>query len=98
MTVIQPSKGTKNIAYLFLGLGILVFLGVSAAVAIYSQTVSMKHDIIRFASEVEEMKLKNAELKNEFYRLTDQGVLAEVAKSRGLIQDKNPKWVFASHF
>lgn len=98
MTVIQPNRGTKNIAYLFLGLGILVFLGVSAAVAIYSQTVSMKHDIIRLSSAVEEAKLRNAELKNEFYKLTDQSVLAGIAESRGLIQDKNPKWVFASHF
>lgn len=98
MTVIQPNKATKNVLYLFLGLGILVFLGVSAAVAIYSQTVDLKHDIIGLSSELEEMKLKNAELKNSFYQITDQKVLGDLAESRGLIQDKNPKWVFASQF
>ena len=98
MTVIQPNKSNKNIIYLFLGLGILVFLGVSAAVAIYSQTVNLKHDIIGLSSELEALKLNNAELKNDFYKLTDQKVLEAVAKERGLIQDKNPKWVFASQF
>ncbi len=98
MTVIQHNRATKNIVYLFLGLGILVFLGVSAAVAIYSQTVDLKHDIIGLSSELEDVKLKNADLKNSFYKLTDQKVLDGVAKERGLIQDKNPKWVFASQF
>ncbi len=98
MTVIQPNRAAKNIVYLFLGLGILVFLGVSAAVAIYSQTVDLKHDIIGLSSELEEIKLKNAELKNSFYKITDRKILDAVAKERGLIQDNFPKWVFASQF
>lgn len=98
MTVIQPNRSSKNPIYLLLGLGILVFLGVSAAIAIHSQTVNLKHDILGVSSELEELKLRNAELKNSFYKLTDQKILEEVAKERGLIQDKNPKWVFASQF
>ena len=98
MTVIQPNRSSKNIIYLFLGLGILVFLGVSAAVAIYSQTVSLKHDIMSLSSDLDELKLKNAELMSDFYKITDQSALEEAAKARGLIQDKNPKWVFASQF
>ena len=98
MTVLQPNRTNRNIVYLFFGLGLLIFLGIAAAVAVYSQTVTLKHDIIGLSSELDQAKLKNAELKNNFYKLTDQENLDKVATDRGLIQDKNPKWLFASQF
>lgn len=97
MTYIQSNK-KNNILSLFLGLGFLVILAIVAEVSIYSQAVDFKHDIIKISSELENVKLKNSELKNSFYKLTDQASLDELARARGLVREENPKWVFALHY
>lgn len=98
MTVIQPNKNSIAGVGLFFVLGAILCLGILVEVFAYSQTVSLKHDIIQLSSEIEEMRLMSAELKNDLYKITDQKNLDALAKELGLVQDKNPKWVFASQF
>jgi len=98
MTVIQHNKINRSLFYPLLMVGVLIFAGVAATISIYSETVSLKHDIISLTSQLSEAKLANAELKNVFYRSTNQEILENVARERGLIKDNNPKWVFASQF
>lgn len=98
MTFIKPNKNNFKLIRFFTLAGVLVAGFISLEVYSYSQTVNLKHDIISLGSKIETLRLKNASLKNDFYALTDAKNLDSVAKQRGLIQDNNPKWVFASQF
>ncbi len=96
MTVIQPNKnnsGTFKTIFMmsFMVLGLLL-----AEIWNYSQTVNLKHDTITLSSKIDALRLENAELKNRFYSLTDKSSFDSLAKQKGLIEDKNPKWVFVS--
>lgn len=97
MTIIQPNKNEdirRLITLLTIGL-VAVFL---AVVFLYLQTVSLKHDLAKKHNTLETLKVENAELKNNFYNLVDVGNLEKLAGELGLVQDKNPQWVFASRF
>lgn len=98
MTVIQPNKNntklTKLIFYMCLGLFALVWF----EVRVYSESVNLQHELIVLSERADAERVSNAELKNDYYALMDQENLDKLAKQRGLIRDKNPKWVFASQY
>ncbi|OGE84091.1 MAG: hypothetical protein A3B23_02465 [Candidatus Colwellbacteria bacterium RIFCSPLOWO2_01_FULL_48_10] len=96
MTVIQPNKYKKSAVRLIAPLGFLVLVLLGAEVATYAQMVNLQHDAGVLSARAGELRVENAELKNDFYAITDQKNLDRLAKERGLVQDKNPKWVFAS--
>lgn len=97
MTVIQPNKN-ENLTHLMFIFGfILVFVAFSCVI-FYSRTVSLRHDIARAEQEIDDMKVKNAELKNSFYALVDSNALQQLAAEKGLVNDKNPQWEFASQY
>lgn len=96
MTVIQPNKNNKNIIRLVSFLSVFIFIALSAEVMVYFQTVNLRHEARQISAAIDGLRVENAELKNSFYRITDQKNLERVAKEIGLVQDKNPKWVFAS--
>jgi len=95
MTVIQPNKTKKFIHLLFVFGGALILIA-AFYVFIYSKTVSLKHDIEKTKVQLNELRVQNAELKNDFYSALDSRKLEELAKEKGLIYDKNPQWEFAS--
>jgi len=77
-------------------MGFIVFSLLLSEIWTYSQTVNLKHDIISLGSKIDALQLDNAKLKNTFYSLTDKNNLELLAREKGLIEDKNPKWVFVS--
>jgi cell division protein FtsL len=95
MTVVQPNKN-RGILSIVIILGAFLFLAVYMNISIYSRTVSLKHDVVRLEKEMEDLRVQNAELKGSFYQLVDSKKLNDLADEKGLIQDKNPQWVFAS--
>lgn len=96
MTVIQPNKNNKSFLKLIFFLGAVVSGLVWIEVRVYSQTVDLKHEMAAVSERIGELSVENAELRNSFYAMTDQKNLNRLAKDIGLVQDKNPKWVFAS--
>jgi len=95
MTIIQPNK-YKDIRKLVLVLGTVLIGTLLMAVFVYLQTVSLKHDLAETKEYLEEQKVANSELKDNFYGFLDTDNLEALAAERGLVQDKNPKWAFAS--
>ena len=95
MTIIQPNK-YKDVKKLMMSLGVFMFGVIVLWVFVYLQTVSLRHDLVKTREHLENMKVDNAELKNNYYNLVDAGSLEALAKERGLIKDKNPQWAFAS--
>lgn len=97
MTIIQPNKNEdirRLTTLLTVGL-IAVSLGL---VFLYMQTVTLKHDLAKKRNTLEVLKVENAELKNNYYALTDVNNLEKLAGELGLVQDKNPQWAFASRY
>ncbi len=62
----------------------------------YSRTVGLKHEILSYKETVKAEKTENAELKNTLFKMTDPQILEAIAEEKGLVEDKNPQWVFAS--
>lgn len=98
MTIIQPNRN-KGARYWTLLIATLATssLGLVLYVAsLYSKTVDLKHDIARIEEDIKKERVTNAETKSQLFRMTDPQLLTETAKQKGLIEDKSPKWVFAS--
>jgi len=64
----------------------------------YVYLVETKHDLASVRSSLELMKIESAELKNQYFQLTNAESLERLAGEMGLIQDKSPEWVLASQF
>ena len=95
MTIIQPNK-YRNLKRLVISLGVFLVGTILVWVFVYLQTVSLSHDLAKAKVRLEEVKVENADLKNEYYSLVDTDNLEALAKERGFIKDKNPQWAFAS--
>lgn len=98
MTIIQPNKHkTRRVAdILIVFLGVVVFGSAAVTVFSYSHVAGLKHDISRLENEIEKSRSANADLKNDLFRMTDPQSLEAIASEKGLIEDRNPRWVFAS--
>ena len=64
----------------------------------YSEIVSVKHDIAKYESDLEIIRVQNAGLKNQFYAMTDSSKLEALAAEQGMVSEKNPQWQFASQY
>jgi cell division protein FtsL len=98
MTIIQPNKHKLNKLsdILLVGVGIVVFGIAVLTVFSYSRVAGLKHNISLLESDIEKSRAVNADLKNSLFKMTDPQLLESIATEKGLIEDKNPKWVFAS--
>jgi cell division protein FtsL len=98
MTIIQPNKhkNRKAANALIICLGVAAFGVAAVTVFSYSRVAGLKHEVSVLGSEIDKAKSANAELKNNLFRMTDPQSLEAIAAEKGLIEDRNPKWVFAS--
>ncbi len=93
MTIIQPYKSTYKINFLIF---ILMFVSIGVAVFgmfIYNQLVNLRHEISKYETNLSRAEVKNAELKNNLYSITDANKLESLADTQGLVLDKNPEYV-----
>lgn len=97
MTIVRPNKN-QDIQRLITLLGVFLIATFLIGVFVYLNTVSLKHDLSKKRQSLERLKVENAELKSRFYGLVDAGNMEQVAVELGLVQDKNPQWLFASQF
>jgi cell division protein FtsL len=98
MTIIRPNEQrteSKKRSWLFLASGALIVSIVFCGV-LYSKTVDIKHEILSYKETLREGKVANAELRNVLFKMTDPQMLEKIAEEKGLVEEKNPQWVFAS--
>ena len=95
MTIIQPNK-YRDLKRIVISLGVFLVGIILVWVFVYLQTVNLHHDLVDARQQLEEIKVENADLKNEYYSLVDSDSLEALARDRGFIKDKNPQWAFAS--
>lgn len=98
MTIIQPNKhkNQRISDILLVCLGVVVFGAAAVTVFSYSRVAGLRHDVSRLEGEIEKSRAVNADLKNDLFRMTDPQSLEAIAAEKGLIEDRNPRWVFAS--
>jgi cell division protein FtsL len=98
MTIIKPNKQKKESLWTWIisSVGIMLVLSVIACGCVYSKIVGIEHEIAALEENISLGKTKNAELKTAVFRMTDPQILEAIAEEKGLIEDKNPQWVFAS--
>lgn len=97
MTLIQPNKNSGFIKIMF-SLGGLFILVAMFYIYTYSEIVNVKHDIAKYESDLEIVRVQNAGLKNQLYAMTDSSKLQDLATKQGMISEKNPQWQFASQY
>ncbi len=97
MTVIQPNKYREFIKLAVI-MGLLSVFLIVYGVFTYLQTVSLRHDLEISQSNLDKLRVENAELKNKYFALVDSGSLTALAVQKGLVKDQNPQWVSASQF
>ena len=64
----------------------------------YSEIVGVKHDLAKYESDLEVIRVQNAGLKTQLYTMTDSSKLEALAAEQGMIYEKNPQWQFASQY
>ncbi len=97
MTTIRFNKD-KNIkrfvVFCCFGMGAMICM----VLVSYVYLVETKHGLSSVRSSLELEKIENADLKNQYFQLTNAESLERLADEMGLVQDKNPEWVLASQF
>jgi len=92
MTVFTPTK-TNNLN-IFIYFSIALFILISGLwLFVYSQQVVMRHNLVSFENNLKDVKVKNAELKDNLYNLLNPANLSDLASSLNLIKDQDPNFL-----
>jgi len=97
MTTIRFNKDKnikKFVTLCCFGMGAMICM----VLVSYVYLVETRHGLSSVRSSMELAKIENAELKNQYFQLTNAESLERLAGEMGLVQDKNPEWVLASQF
>ena len=94
MTIIRPNQHKNTKHFTIFGIGIVV-AALLFQIIIYSNVVTLRHDIITLKDLVGALETENSDLRTHLYSITDHANIERLAQEEGFIHDKNPKWVSA---
>lgn len=92
MTIICPQKKSE-LKYFLIALFALVLVGGAFYIVGNSSLVEQRHALEDLKKQLISLKTDNADLKNEYYRLTDPARLESVANDSGLTLEKRPQYL-----
>ncbi|MEK7512650.1 MAG: hypothetical protein AAB601_00435 [Patescibacteria group bacterium] len=92
MTIIKPHKNTSFLSFLII-LGIVLGGGGLFYVFEYASVVEARSVKKALRAETVTLQVKNADLKNSLYSMTDAASLERLAKDLGLIMEKRPEYL-----
>lgn len=95
MTIIQPNKNNNPWRGVNAVLVAVLITAVTANIALSSKAEGFRFEAQKLKKEIDEAQLVNADLKGKIMKAIDTEVINVLAAEKGLIQDKNPQWVFA---
>ena len=94
MTIINPRKSKRPLANPFMLFALLaMMLCVSASVALYGQTVSLKRAVHAEEGRFEAAQATGADLKRKWYQAFDAENLATLVKAHGFVKVSSPKYL-----
>jgi len=108
MTFIQPTiqKSINLFRITFVAMIGLILVGVIALVMLYNQTVAARHASRDLQNHIVALESDNADRQQQLMAQLDTQTLAARHASRGMVEDRTPQyltathdtWVFASRF
>lgn len=95
MTVIEIGK--KDIINpITLSMVALVLLSVFGFLFFYKNLITLRHDLANNMDVIEEEQVKNAELKNNLYKIVDEISQESFLRDNGFVFDSSPYYVQSS--
>lgn len=91
MTIFNPSQQKSNIRFI-MALTAIVLVGGTGLVLQYNELASLRAEARELKSAIEKGVVENAELKSEFYTITDSRRLEEVATASALVLERRPAY------
>lgn len=92
MTIIEPKKNKITFNLFLIGLIFSLSLMAFWSVYIYNQTVELGHALSSGEEKLQELKVANADIKNQLYILTDSKNLTKLGEERGLVKIRVPQY------
>ncbi len=92
MTIICPQKKSE-LKYFLIALFAIVLVGGAFYIIGNSSLVEKSHELEALKKQIISLKTDNADLKNEYYRLTDPARLETAANNSGLTLEKRPQYL-----
>lgn len=93
MTIIQNKKTEYKTNFLIPALILALILTAGGGVFFYNRVVNISHDLNNYKTALREIEVKNAELKNNFFEITNPQKLQSLIENGSLILDKNPEYI-----
>ncbi len=92
MTIVQPNRSRQITLVIKLLLGGIAGMGV-ASMLLYNSLVNVRSQVLAQEKIVQELRVENADIKNEYFAQIDSRVLIEVAERLGYIKNLAPKYL-----
>jgi len=92
MTIFKPEKKSKLNIVTFVLSAVLLSL-VFAWLNVYNRQVNASHDEKALAKELQDLKVKNAELDNTLHDFFSPSKAKEFAGERGLTEENHPEFL-----
>ncbi|MEX0689844.1 MAG: hypothetical protein WD471_00780 [Candidatus Paceibacterota bacterium] len=92
MTIIKPNKNKSTFLPLML-IFTIVLVGGLVYIQQYNELADNRHEIETLKEGIKQAEVANAELKNEFYKVTDPSNLESLALELNLRMEKSPSYL-----
>lgn len=95
MTIAQPNRDRQATCIMRMIIAGIILTGLVSVYA-YNETVLLRRHVIQTVNATEQLKVRNAGLKNELYALLDSKQLISVASRLGLVKESKPTYLSLS--
>ncbi len=95
MTVIQFGYRDLKINFGIAALVSLLVLAVGWSIFLYNRVTGLRHDVLSGQTALQQMQVKDAELKNRLYQMMDTALSDSFIQTSGLVIDKTPTYASA---
>lgn len=92
MTIIKPNQDHKYLTFI-ISILIIILIGSGYYIYQYNHLVDLRYKIDSSSRTLIKTQADNADLKNQFYQITDSKRLKELAVEEVLILDRQPNYL-----
>lgn len=93
MTIIQPNKQKKGLKIFIIPALAVILSWAVLSIFLYSAVVNLRFEITKAEKGLKDLRVSNAEFKNQLYGLLDAEILRAAAKEAGMVLDKKPVYI-----
>ncbi len=95
MTIINPNKN-KRLTFFFASLFAVILFGGIVYIKQYNALANSRYELRALKQEMVSLEVKNADLKNELYQITDASKFDALAEEYGLVLERQPQYITLS--